>query len=258
MTKLKMLGLFLFSSLFVILNTSIKDVQYEKKINEPNLTLIKNSSSYDTAILESVILIEIYANIAGQLMPVASGTGFAVKYDKKENSTYLMTNNHICDIESYMFMIYTLKSDPIFSNVLSPDRLLTTIAKDPSNDICIVKAENIKMETVSFRKSSELSIMDQLYSIGAPKGVFPIWVDGRLSGRISREYFSMNMGPGFDFLLISGIFIGGQSGSPIYDESGRVVGILFASYDNQKGTSYGGLAIPSEAMIEFIKENIGG
>ena len=50
---------------------------------------------------------------------------------------------------------------------------------------------------------------------------------------------------------MSVIVVGGQSGSPIYNEFGKVVGVVFASV----GT-YGGLGIPSEAVMDFMNENL--
>ena len=256
MNKFKALILLSIPILLTFLTTST-NVETNRIDRSKDITLIK-LSQYDDKIFESVVLINVYATILDKTLPVSSGTGFSVKYDKKTNTSYLITNHHICDIAPYMFMSFTTTKDAIFADSLSQSRVLSIVATDESNDICIVAAKDTYIAPVKLGKSETLVPMESLYSIGAPKGVFPIWVQGKFSGRILRENFSMDMGAGHNFILISGIFVGGQSGSPIYDKSGSVIGVLFASYDDKEGTSYGGLAIPVEAITDLMKKTFGG
>lgn len=223
---------------------------FTKKENY-SIEFVKNSS-VDRKAAESVVLIEVILNIPGSERVVGSATGFSVFYDKKENASYFMTNNHVCDNEIPSFYMSYVKNTDVIPSYYSEKRPLEIIAKDPSNDLCLLKAYNEKIKPLKIKSSKTLKNMDDVYSIGAPGGIYPIWISGKFSGYIDRKIEPLGLNViGNDFMLISGIVVSGQSGSPVYDSTGSVVGIIFASLGK-----YGGVAVPGETIKEFIKESI--
>jgi S1-C subfamily serine protease len=210
------------------------------------------SGNKDRNIAESVVLIEVYADVFGEIEGLGTATAFSVKYDSKENVTYMITNNHVCENDSpFMFLSYIKQSDPIPDSEIHEDRKLEIIATDKNNDLCLVKAHNEKIRPVSFKPSRELKVMDNIYSIGAPRGVYPIWISGKFSGYVDKESSPLGLHPTNSFMLISSIIVGGQSGSPVYDDSGEVVGVIFATLG-----SYGGFASPSESIVSLLEANL--
>lgn len=251
MEKLKIVFLLAAVMLFIGVGTSTKveemEVPADKNYSAEQVSL----TSHDKKIAESVLLLEIYLDMPDRIAMLGSATGFSVKYDRKENASYIMTNNHVCDIdEDMMFISYIRPDDPVPDLRIHEDRKMEIIGVDPDNDLCLLKASGDKIPAVKIKSSKSLQPMDNLYSIGAPAGVYPIWIDCKFSGYIDRTIGVMGMPKeGNDFMLLSGTVIGGQSGSPVYDSRGKVVGVIFATLGR-----YGGMATPSDTVIDFLKE----
>jgi len=234
-------------------------ISYEKTIHYSTTddVVFEEARYEDRRIARSVVEIDVYADLQIAEELVGNGSGFSVHYNKKENASYILTNHHVCDVKSYMFLTYIKTTDPIPHTDVDRSRDLEIVAVDPNNDLCLLKASNDKIPPVTFKPSEKMQPWDEIYTIGAPRGVFPILTEGRFSGYIDRSKIGMGMPPyGQDFLLISGIIMGGQSGSPVYDNSGKVVGIIFAGFGSKETTGYGGLAIPSETIVRFLSRTL--
>lgn len=249
MEKFKVFFALVISTLLIWSMTGITD--YNEYTESYQYDSKSASSKQDNKMLESVVLIESMIEVFGGAIPKGAATGFAVHYDKKENATYLISNNHVCNVQPNEILYFSTSQEKVSDNLIAPNHDLEIIDTDPKNDLCLLKARDIKITPVSFKPSSSLGRMDAVSSIGAPSGIFPIWIDGRFSGYIDREDIHEQFASEDEqsFMLISSIIVPGQSGSPVYDENGRVVGVIFATLGN-----YGGLAIPSESVIKFIKE----
>lgn len=201
------------------------------------------SAKLDRDILNSVVMLQ-SVSITPQGIMFHAATGFSVKYDKSENASYFVTNNHFCADKNVIAFYYLDKDD----YELKEEQMMEVIALDPRNDLCILKAPDSEFKELKFRESKTLRYMERLNSIGAPNGNFPMISSIAFSGFIDRDIVNFGFGDGMDFLQISALVLHGQSGSPIYDRNGKVVGIIFATLGE-----FGGLAIPSESIVEFLK-----
>jgi S1-C subfamily serine protease len=255
MEKLKIFIAFAIAASIILLGASSKQTKFQIDTADSSIEHFETAElakSKDHKVFDSVVQIEIYQELFGSLRMLGSATAFSVDYDKKENASYLLTNHHVCEdalTDESFLLTYLKTTDPIPDFEIHTERALEVISADPSNDLCLVKASNERLEPVKFRSSSTLDTLENIYSIGGPGGIFPIWIHGKYSGPIDRDNFSMGMGiEGRDFILLSATIIGGQSGSPVYDEKGRVVGIIFATLGQ-----YGGIATPSDTIVEFLK-----
>lgn len=255
MEKLKIFIAFAIAASLILLGTKPKETRFQVETADSSAEHFENfelAKSKDMKVFNSVVQIKVYQKMFGALRMIESATAFAVNYDKKEDATYLLTNHHVCEgsmASPNFYLSYLKTTDPIPDFEVHKDRMLEIIAADKSNDLCLLKASHEHLEPVEFRSSSSLDILENIYSIGGPKGIFPIWIHGKYSGQIDRGAFNMNMGiEGRNFLLLSTTVVDGQSGSPVYDEKGRVVGIIFATLG-----VYGGVATSSDAIIEFLE-----
>lgn len=257
MEKFKVFIAFAIAASLILLGTNVNLTNFPVEKVEKSAVYYDNfelTKSQDQKVFDSVVQIEAYRELFGDLHMIGSATAFSVAYNKKENSTYLLTNYHVCEdlVESEGFYLSYLKTtDPIPDFRLHSERMLKVIATDPSNDLCLTKAFDEHIKPVRFRHSSSLHVLDNIYSIGGPGGIFPIWIHGKFSGYIDRSAIGFGMGSeGRDFMLLSTTVVGGQSGSPVYDEKGKVVGIVFATLGQ-----YGGVATPSDSILEFLEES---
>jgi S1-C subfamily serine protease len=69
------------------------------------------------------------------------------------------------------------------------------VCTDPDHDLCVLQAENLHAPSPKLRKSSELTVGERVYAIGAPNGLELSISDGLISGlrdykggRVTRTY----------------------------------------------------------------------
>jgi len=186
---------------------------------------------------------------------ISSGTGFSVLYDKNIGKSYILTNAHICKIQTK----FTLPSRFYYENkssIMSPTSTfesggLNIIGVDESKDLCLMESDFYVLPAKIAKKDYKVRQMEKVKIIGAPNGVFPIVLDSYISNLISRELIGAKI-TDRPLYLLSSIIHAGQSGSPVYNESGEVVGVVFINLNNNNGPIYGAAAIPLEDVREFL------
>lgn len=174
-----------------------------------------------------------------------SGTGFVIKAPNGKN--YFVTNNHVCEgLEANGKIL--ISSDAIASDQM----LIKVIKKDPKVDLCIAEAPTLSK---GLFLSTSLSIGDNVHIFGHPIG-FPLH---KTSGEaISPMQVQMVKGTSifdlefviFDAWQISAPSSPGNSGSPVVDNLGRVIGILFAGNTVNAYTSY---IIPAKSLKALLE-----
>lgn len=158
---------------------------------------------------------------------VATGTGFIVN-----PHGYVLTNEHvICDCED------------VAVHVGSGRWTAQVLDSDPDRDIALLKIDADNLAAVELGDPSALRNGATVYAIGCPVGICGTVTQGRVANPAVRV-------GDVDLIMMDLTITHGNSGGPLVDESGRVVGItsagLKASEDETSGFS---LAVPiDEAM----------
>ena len=166
----------------------------------------------------------------------ALGSGFIVTTDG-----YIVTNNHVIDKASSI----TVTLD---DGTQMPAKLVGT---DPKNDLAVPKIKPAKpLATVAWGDSDTLRVGDQVLAIGNPFGIGTTVTAGIVSAR-GRDLHS---GPYDDFIQIDAPINRGNSGGPLVDAAGRVVGINTAIYSPNGGSVGVGFAIPSDQAQKVVAE----
>ena len=176
-------------------------------------------------------------------MPVGSGSGFVFK--TVGNKSYIMTNDHICSNSHDKILIQNTESQ--YSETGMTAEIIRT---DPEKDLCIIATAN-SLKPIRIDDSKEVFLGQDLMIIGAPGGFYPhiskvIVSDKEFEKKIISSIFS-EMKLDYDTYLVSGDVFYGQSGSPILNDKGHVVGILFAKLGDNSG-----MIIRSKEIIDFI------
>jgi len=98
-------------------------------------------------------------------------------------------------------------------------------------------------------KNPTLKIRDKVYTIGAPKGSFPIETEGYIS--IPK----MNIDGSIvdDKILLSLPITSGNSGSPLYNENGDVIGMIVMGDMSYPFISF---ALNVDYINKFIKDTL--
>ncbi|MBB2822838.1 UNVERIFIED_ORG: serine protease Do [Rhizobium esperanzae] len=165
---------------------------------------------------------------------MALGSGFIISPDG-----VIVTNNHV--IDNALDIKVTLDDGTEL-----PAKLVGT---DPKSDVAVLKiAAGKPLQTIDWDDSDRLKLGDQILAIGNPFGIGTTVTAGIVSAR-GRDLHS---GPYDDFIQIDAPINHGNSGGPLVDREGKVVGINTAIYSPNGGSVGVGFAIPSDEAKEIV------
>ena len=194
--------------------------------------------------VHSVVLIEstIVSEVMGQTATgVASGSGFIMSGDG-----YVVTNFHVVEgASSVNVVLYDGKSLPA-----------QLVGYDSTNDIALLKVEANGLSPVVLGSSDDLIVGDQVVAIGNPLGELTSTLTvGYVSAKertVSTDGTVMNM------IQTDAAINSGNSGGPLFNMKGEVVGITTAKYSgsSSSGASIEGIgfAIPMDDVLEELQE----
>ena len=167
----------------------------------------------------------------------ALGSGFIV--DKKG---IVVTNNHV--IESADQIKVTLYNDKTFDAVL--------LGRDPKTDIAVLKIEpeGEELTAVEFGDSDVMRVGDWVLAIGNPFGLGGTVTAGIISAR-GRDIGS---GPYDDFIQTDASINRGNSGGPLFNLEGEVIGINTAIFSQTGGSVGIGFAIAANLATNVVDQ----
>ncbi|MGX1306656.1 serine protease Do [Amorphus suaedae] len=164
------------------------------------------------------------------------GSGFVISSDG-----LVVTNNHVIE-----------DADEILVN-FSDDRSLkaTVLGHDPKTDLALLKVEpETPLKALKFGSSDELRIGDWVMAIGNPFGL-----GGTLTvGVVSARDRDINSGPYDDYLQTDAAINRGNSGGPLFNMKGEVVGVNTAIISPSGGSIGIGFSIPSAIAVNVINQ----
>jgi serine protease Do len=179
------------------------------------------------------------------------GSGFIISADG-----YIVTNNHVVAPGAPNAVVEQI-------TVTMPDRTEYTarvVGRDPDSDLAVLKIEATNLPFVRFGDSARTRVGDWIVAIGNPLGF-----GGTVtSGIVSALY--RNVGPGgpgtggaFDRYIQTDAAINqGNSGGPMFDMAGSVIGINSAIISPNGGNIGLGFAIPAEVAEPIVRQLIEG
>ncbi|PVA10042.1 protease Do [Pelagivirga sediminicola] len=166
----------------------------------------------------------------------ALGSGFIISGDG-----YVVTNNHVIEQASAIEVV--LEDERRFDAVL--------VGTDPATDIALLKIESDEeLPHVEWGASDDLEIGDWTIAIGNPFGLGGTVTAGILSAR-SRN---INAGPYDDFLQTDAAINRGNSGGPLFNAAGDVVGVNTAIVSPSGGSVGIGFAVPSAVAQRIVAD----
>ncbi len=169
------------------------------------------------------------------------GSGFVL--DAEEG--LVITNNHVI-----------ADADEIEVNFSDGANIpATLIGTDPKTDIALLKIDpgSRKLTEISFGNSDRMRIGDWVMAIGNPFGLGGSVTIGIISAR-NRD---INAGPYDDFIQTDAAINRGNSGGPLFNMHGEVIGINTAIISPSGGSIGIGFSIPSNlaaGVIEQLRE----
>jgi len=164
------------------------------------------------------------------------GSGFIISPEG-----YIVTNNHVIE-----------EADEITVNFTDGSSLIATlVGTDPKVDLALLKVEPSEpLPFVSFGDSDVTRVGDWVLAIGNPFGL-----GGSVSaGIVSARNRDINAGPYDDFIQTDAAINRGNSGGPLFNMAGEVIGVNSAIYSPNGGSVGVGFAIPSNIVKTVVAQ----
>lgn len=175
----------------------------------------------------------------GQARPRRSsalGSGFVISSDG-----YIVTNNHVID-----------KADEIVIEFFDGKELVAKlVGRDPKTDIAVLKVEASEpLPFVGFGDSDIARVGDWVMAIGNPLGQgFSV-----SAGIISARNRTLRSGPYDDFIQTDAAINRGNSGGPLFNMNGEVIGVNTAIISPNGGSIGLGFSMSSRVVGRVVKQ----
>lgn len=166
------------------------------------------------------------------------GSGFVI-----DPSGYVVTNNHVIEDADDIEVVFP-----------NGDKLKATlVGTDKKTDLSVLKVEpKAPLKAVRFGDSRQMRIGDWVMAIGNPFGL-----GGSVTlGIISARGRNINAGPYDNFIQTDAAINKGNSGGPLFNMSGDVIGINTAIISPSGGSIGIGFAVPTELAENIVNQLI--
>lgn len=180
-----------------------------------------------------------------------TGTGFVIKSNRDE--TLIITNHHVVEDNPYSISVWIDDEEQVNAEIL---------ASTNQKDICVLRlTQQISLKPVTLSQSSAKQ-GDAVYAVGFPAAADILSdteahtsqdatiTDGIVSAK--REVTTTQYGTPVEILQISAAINSGNSGGPLFDINGNVVGVNTYGIADAQGI-FG--AIDISEIHAFLDEN---
>lgn len=186
----------------------------------------------DNNLMQAVVQVQVVSRRNGSSFTVEQkqGTGFNIK-----QSGAIVTNHHV--VEDALNIVVEFPDGRVFKAVDWSSR--------PEYDLAVINLEGSGLPVVALDERGVPQHGDNIRVVGNPLSLNNIVVEGTVG-----EYLNVGSNKEQVFTIDAPIYPG-NSGSPVYNRDGRVVGVVFATiHHTEKGIEKDlGLAIP---IIEVL------
>jgi len=166
-----------------------------------------------------------------------SGSGFFIE------GGYIVTNNHVVDDAKKMTV------------VLDDGRELqgTLVGTDPKTDLAVLKVSGDNIPRgLPWGDSTAARPGDSVFAVGSPFGLG----NTVTAGIVSARGRNINSGQYDDFIQVDAPINQGNSGGPLFDQTGSVIGVNSAIYSPTGGNVGIGFSIPSDMAKGIVAQLI--
>ncbi|MCX8996414.1 Do family serine endopeptidase [Rhizobiaceae bacterium BDR2-2] len=164
------------------------------------------------------------------------GSGFVI-----DEKGIVVTNNHVIEGADAIEVIFADGSS----------LPATLVGTDPKTDLSVLKVEPTKpLKAVKFGDSTKIRIGDWVMAIGNPFGL-----GGSVTvGIVSARGRNINAGPYDNFIQTDAAINKGNSGGPLFNMDGEVIGINTAIISPSGGSIGIGFAVPTELAANIVNQ----
>lgn len=171
---------------------------------------------------------EVYKSVFVVYSGNSLGSGFAIGENCIVTNAHVIENVHSITLTSYEGAKYTA----------------SLLGIDEDKDIAVLVIKDASFPYLKMANLSTVKIGDDIYAIGAPKGMAYTLTKGTVS---AKERIVENE----SFIQIDAAINEGNSGGPLLNDAGEVLGMNTMKMTDSEGI---GLAIPADRIASALKE----
>lgn len=186
-----------------------------------------------------------YQNMFGQTSSSAvSGSGFVVTTDG-----YIMTNYHVIEYAyEYGYTISVMFKDGSTYEA-------SIVGVEPDNDVAVLKIDATGLSPVAIADSDNILVGDTVYAVGNPLGELDFTMTTGSVSALDRSITTDEDQPAINMFQFDAAVNSGNSGGPVYNTSGEVIGIVTAKASDS-GVEGIGFAIPINDAVDIANDLI--
>ena len=183
-------------------------------------------------------------NVFGQTVTgAAAGSGFVITEDG-----YILTNYHVIDGANSIKVT--------FDN--GKEYTATYVGGEEKNDIAVIKVDATGLTPVVIGKSSDMLVGEQVTTIGNPLGELTFSESTGIISALDRA-ITMSDGRQMNMIQTDCAINSGNSGGPLFNSHGEVIGIVSAKYSSGSNSSSAsveglGFAIPMDDVANMVSD----
>ena len=173
-----------------------------------------------------------------------SGSGFIVTADG-----YIMTNFHVIEYAyKYNYKVSVMIHDGTVYDA-------TIVGVEEGNDIAVLKIDATGLNPVNVGDSESIQVGEEVYAIGNPLGELAFTMTTGHVSALDRSISTGANSPAISMFQFDAAVNSGNSGGPLYNSKGEVIGVVTAKYSST-GVEGLGFAIPINDAVDIANDLI--
>lgn len=171
------------------------------------------------------------------------GSGFIVEYKGKD---YILTNNHV--VKDAQELTVSLSDEKKFSG-----NDIEIIGRDPETEVAVIRIKTGgDLPDITPGSVDDLKVGDWVIAIGNPFGLFGTVTAGVVSAK-GRSAVSLSRNIYADFIQTDAAINQGNSGGPLINSRGEVVGVNTMIFSQTGGNIGIGFAVPIDIAMDVLE-----
>ena len=216
----------------------------DRALSEPDT--LSAAEVYDLACRQVVnVSVELmtYDVFGNQTPSVVSGSGFFISEDG-----YILTNYHVVEKAAKNGLNVTVSTHDASVYVGK------IVGTEEDEDLAVIKIDQDGLEPVVFGDSDSMNVGDSVYAVGNPYGMLEFTMTTGHISALNRQIAAEETETALRMFQIDAAVYSGNSGGPVYDTRGRVVGVVTAKYASSSGMEGIGFALPINDVVPVVSE----
>ncbi|MFK7944035.1 MAG: Do family serine endopeptidase [Paracoccaceae bacterium] len=166
------------------------------------------------------------------------GSGFII-----DPKGFVVTNNHVIEGGDEITVVLNDGTELVAE----------LVGSDPKTDLAVLRVEaGVRLPAVGWANSDKVEVGDWAIAIGSPFGLG----SSVTAGIVSARGRNIQSGPYDDYMQVDAPINRGNSGGPLFDQLGKVIGVNTAIFSPSGGNVGIGFAIPANQARDVVEDLI--